>query len=105
NLISNAVKYSPPGSEVEVSVSVKADRVGVAVRDHGVGIAPADLKRLFTRFGRIVNRETEHITGTGLGLFLSRELARMHGGDIRVQSAPGQGSTFTLELPAARPGS
>jgi signal transduction histidine kinase len=99
NLVSNALKYSPPGTEVTVTLSVEGARVRVAVRDHGLGIDPNELKHLFTRFGRIRNRHTEHVSGTGLGLFLSRELARMHGGDVAVHSVPGEGSTFWLELP------
>jgi signal transduction histidine kinase len=75
------------------------DTVLVQVSDQGMGIAAADLPRLFTRFGRVVTRENSHIAGTGLGLYLSRELARMHGGDITVESEPGRGSVFTLCLP------
>jgi signal transduction histidine kinase len=70
------------------------------VQDQGVGIDAADMPRLFTRFGRIATAATSHLPGTGLGLYLSRELARLHGGDITVESKPGQGSTFTLRLPS-----
>jgi len=76
-----------------------ADVARIEVIDKGLGIDPADLPRLFTRFGRLVTRDNSHIPGTGLGLYLARELARMHGGDITVKSAVGSGSTFTLELP------
>jgi len=101
NLLDNAVKYSPAGGRVEVRIASRRDRVEVKVRDHGLGIAADDLPRLFTRFGRIVTAENSHIPGTGLGLYLARELARMHGGDITVRSDEGSGSTFTVSLPTA----
>ena len=98
NLISNAIKYSPAGGEVRLRVDVDEGAV-VAVQDQGVGIAHPDQPRLFTRFGRITTPETRNVPGTGLGLYLSRELARLHGGDLTFQSEPGAGSTFTLTLP------
>ena len=101
NLLDNALKYSPDGGRVDVQVIAGSDRVEVRVRDHGLGIAETDLPRLFTRFGRIVTAENSHIPGTGLGLYLARELARLHGGDITVLSGEGEGSTFTLTLPTA----
>jgi signal transduction histidine kinase len=100
NLVGNAVKYSPGGGLVRCSVASDGDGLAlVRISDEGIGIAPADLPRLFTRFGRVVTRENSRIAGTGLGLYLSRELARMHGGDITVESSPGRGSVFTLRLP------
>src|SRR5262249_1182756 len=103
NLLSNAVKYSPAmqGADVSCTVSGTAGRARVSVRDRGFGIAPEVLSRLFPRFGRIVTAENSNVGGIGLGLFVSRELAREHGGDITVVSTPGQGSEFILELPAA----
>jgi signal transduction histidine kinase len=101
NLIDNAVKYSPKGGEVHCAVRVQDGHACVSVRDQGVGIAEGDLPHLFTKFGRVSTPETQHIAGTGLGLYLCRELARQQGGDISVQSEPGQGSTFTLSLPLA----
>lgn len=98
NLISNAIKYSPQGGKVDLSIS-RDGTARVAVRDEGVGIATDDLSQLFTRFGRITTPETRNVPGTGLGLYLSRELARLHGGDLTVKSEPGAGSTFTLDLP------
>ncbi|HZU16096.1 MAG TPA: HAMP domain-containing sensor histidine kinase [Candidatus Dormibacteraeota bacterium] len=98
-LIHNAIKYSPEGGEIRVDCRLGARTAAVAVSDRGVGIARRDRPRLFTRFGRIVTPETKHIPGTGLGLYLARDLARRHGGDIRVRSTPGRGSTFTLRLP------
>jgi signal transduction histidine kinase len=101
NLLSNAAKYSPVGSRIRLRVS--GNGVGtVAVTDEGIGIAVEDQARLFTRFVRIETESTEGISGTGLGLWLSREIARMHDGDLTVQSTLGRGSTFTLQLPLSR---
>lgn len=99
NLVHNAIKYSPDGGQVRVSCARAGDRAEVAVTDEGVGVAPDDLDRLFTRFGRITTPETTQIAGTGLGLYLARDLARRHGGEVGVVSQPGVGSTFTLTLP------
>ena len=99
NLLSNAIKYSPEGGEITCQVRARNGIAKVAVTDHGLGIADDDLSTLFTRFGRVITPETEHLKGTGLGLFLGRQLARLHGGDISVISVPGKGSTFTLQLP------
>jgi signal transduction histidine kinase len=101
NLLSNAAKYSPAGSTITVLVS-RNGGASVSVTDEGVGIAPEDQARLFTRFVRIEKQSTQHISGTGLGLWLSREIARMHDGDLTVESTPGSGSTFTLQLPLTR---
>jgi signal transduction histidine kinase len=99
NLLENAIKYSPRGGRVQCIVSIADGVATLQVVDGGVGIARDDLPRLFHRFERIEHRETSHVGGTGLGLYLSRELARQHGGDIHVVSHPGSGSTFTLTLP------
>ncbi|OLC19132.1 MAG: hypothetical protein AUH27_06650 [Chloroflexi bacterium 13_1_40CM_66_19] len=100
NLLSNAIKYSPNGGPITCHVRARAGIARVAVSDHGLGIAPENLHMLFTRFGRVITPETEHLKGTGLGLFLGRQLARLQGGDITVISVPGKGSTFTLHLPS-----
>lgn len=99
NLVDNACKYSPPGTAVEVRCGRHEGRATVSVTDRGIGLSEEDMGVLFTRFGRVVSAETSHIGGTGLGLWLAREIARMHGGDIEVRSARGRGSTFTLALP------
>jgi len=99
NLIDNAIKYSPDGGAVTCLVAATASRVFVSVRDQGLGIDAEDLPRLFTPFGRIVTADNAHISGTGLGLYLSREILRQQGGDILVASTPGRGSTFTVTLP------
>lgn len=101
NLVDNAIKYSPDGGVVHCRNGVREGRAFVEIRDRGLGIADEDIPTLFSRFGRIVTPENSHIPGTGLGLHLSRDLARMHGGDISVSSQLGEGSTFTLWLPVA----
>jgi PAS domain S-box-containing protein len=101
NLIRNAIKYSPDGGDVDVEVATLPDRAQVRVRDRGIGIESEHMERLFTRFGRIETPQTEEIPGTGLGLYLSRELVRLHGGEIMVESIPGKGSVFTVTLPLA----
>lgn len=100
NLLSNAAKYSPEGTLINVSISQGDGSAIVTVSDQGIGIAEEDQGRLFTRFGRIEHPSTVHVAGTGLGLWLSREIARMHDGDITVESAPGRGSTFRFQVPA-----
>jgi signal transduction histidine kinase len=100
NLLSNAAKYSPAGTHITVRIRRENGNATVAVIDQGVGISKEDQVNLFTRFGRI--QTTQHVQGTGLGLWLSREIARMHDGDLTVQSALGSGSTFVLAVPLRR---
>lgn len=97
NLVDNAIKYSPDGGDVVVELSIAGGLVLVSVRDVGIGIAPEDMDRLFIRFNRIAPQAD--IPGTGLGLYLARELARLHGGDLVAVSKLGEGSEFTLSLP------
>jgi signal transduction histidine kinase len=99
NLLDNAVKFSPHGGEISCDMTVAQGIASVAVIDHGLGIPPEQMHRLFTRFSRLVTPQNSHISGTGLGLYLSRELARLHGGDITAQSTPGGGASFVLTLP------
>ncbi|HEX3605396.1 MAG TPA: PAS domain-containing sensor histidine kinase [Candidatus Dormibacteraeota bacterium] len=103
NLLDNAVKYSPGGGPVECAVvdSPETGEAVVVVRDEGLGISREDMPRLFSRFGRLVTPENSNVPGTGLGLYLSRELVRRHHGDITVVSAEGQGTTFRISLPRA----
>jgi signal transduction histidine kinase len=98
NLVDNAVKYSPTGAEVRVTAATDDAHVQVAVEDTGPGIPLADQKVIFDKFGRAaVDGGTK--PGTGLGLFIARSIAEAHGGSLDVDSAPAQGSVFTLELP------
>jgi signal transduction histidine kinase len=105
NLLSNAQKYSPPERPIEISLAGDEQWVRVSVRDYGLGIAAADLGRLFQRYVRTRSAQASQAGGLGLGLYLSQAIAQAHGGRIWVESdGPGCGSTFHLELPR-RPGS
>lgn len=97
NLLTNALKYTPAGAPIEI-VLVPGDPVEVQVTDHGPGIAANEQERVFERFYRIEDPLTMRTGGSGLGLHISRELARAMGGDVRLASTPGEGSTFTLQL-------
>ena len=99
NLVGNALKYTPDGGRVTIGVEVDGKQVAVSVTDTGIGISPDDAERIFERFYRAKDPRVAKITGTGLGLTLAREVVRMHGGDITVESQIDQGSTFTMTLP------
>jgi signal transduction histidine kinase len=96
NLLSNAIKYGP-GKPVEMTVEDRRGRARVTVRDHGIGISAEDQARIFERFERAVSRR--HYGGFGLGLWIVRQLVEAMGGSVRVESAPGEGATFEVELP------
>jgi signal transduction histidine kinase len=98
NLLDNAVKFSPPDSSVRVRAEPGAAALRIRVEDEGPGVAPEDVPHVFERFYR--GRGGDAAPGSGLGLAIAKNLARLHGGDITLISAPGQGSTFTLNLPA-----
>jgi len=100
NLIGNAVRYSPPGGSVWIRAAREGAAAAVVVADQGRGIAPADQERIFEKFGRV---DPDEPGGTGLGLYIARRLARAMGGDIVVDSAPGQGARFVFTLPAGDP--
>jgi len=100
NLIGNAVKYTPEGGKVRVSFEFDDDNtMRVEVSDTGIGIDPAECAKIFEKFYRADDRRIADVTGSGLGLALAREIARLHGGDITVESVIDQGSTFTLVIP------
>ncbi len=101
NLIGNAVKYTPEKGKVQVSLEAKDERVLIHVCDDGIGIAPADQAHVFDKFYRAASDAVQMVTGTGLGLAIAREVARLHGGEISLESELGKGSTFTVELPLA----
>ncbi|RYU89614.1 PAS domain S-box protein [Mucilaginibacter terrigena] len=99
NLISNAVKYSPNNTTVKVSCAVTENEITVSVCDEGIGIKPSDTEKIFDRYFRVESSNTCHISGFGIGLYLSAEIVERHGGRIWVESEPDKGSTFYFSLP------
>ncbi|HYR35200.1 MAG TPA: ATP-binding protein, partial [Burkholderiales bacterium] len=99
NLLSNAVKFTPDGGRVHVSAARVDSRVEVSVRDTGIGIAPEDQAIVFEEFKQVGRDALRKAEGTGLGLTLTKKLVELHGGEIRLESAPGKGSTFSFTLP------
>jgi two-component system sensor histidine kinase VicK len=100
NLISNAVKYSPSGSTIQVACVTVENEITVSVRDEGFGIAPGDLQRLFDRYYRVRGENMKTISGFGIGLYLCSEIIQRHNGRIWVESEVGKGSTFYFMLPS-----
>jgi signal transduction histidine kinase/DNA-binding response OmpR family regulator len=101
NLLSNALKFTFEG-EIEVSLRQNGERIALAVRDSGTGIAAAELPHVFERFRRIEGARSRTHEGTGIGLALVQELVKLHGGEIGVESVEGQGSTFTVSIPCGK---
>jgi signal transduction histidine kinase len=99
NLLSNAVKFTPDGGQVTVTAKLDTDKVEIAVKDTGVGIAPEDRASLFEEFKQLGKDSSRKAEGTGLGLALTKRLVELHGGEISVQSVLGEGSTFRVNLP------
>jgi len=99
NLIANAIRHTPSGGRVEVRAQRAGAQVEVSVADTGEGIPPQDLPHIFERFYRSEKSRSRLTGGSGLGLAIARGIVRAHGGDIRVESIPGQGSRFTFTLP------
>ena len=100
NLLDNAIKYSPYGGRIEVGLSPAGDQLRFSVRDHGLGIPVGEQERVFDKFYRLDPDQRRGIGGTGLGLYICRELVRSMHGRIWVESEPGKGTTFSFELPA-----
>jgi two-component system sensor histidine kinase VicK len=99
NLLSNAVKYSPKGKQILVECKTEENNVIVSVTDSGMGLYPADLEKVFERYYRVESSHTQHISGFGIGLYLSAEIVHRHHGKIWAESEIGQGSTFYFSLP------
>jgi signal transduction histidine kinase len=104
NLLTNANKYSPKGSEVRLQASRVGDEVEFAVSDNGPGLGEEELEHVFDRFWRAESGETQSVGGTGLGLAIAKSLVELHGGAISVDSTPGEGATFRFVLPIAKDG-
>lgn len=102
NVLDNAVKYSPNGGDISCALTHDERVATIRVADHGLGIAPEDRNRLFTRFGRVLTAENSHIPGIGLGLYFTREVARRHGGDVALVESGSNGTVFELTLPLSR---
>jgi signal transduction histidine kinase len=100
NLLRNAIKYSPNGDPVDVTISAQGDRFRVAVRDRGIGIPEDEMTKLFQRFARASNARRAKIAGSGIGLFIVKMIVERHGGSVNVQSSLGNGSTFFVDLPS-----
>jgi signal transduction histidine kinase len=102
NLVSNAVKYSPAGGTITIAAKASGPAVRLSVSDEGLGLPPEELPKLFGRFHRIQDSLREGIQGTGLGLYICKQLIELHDGKIWAESpGPEHGSTFTVELPIA----
>lgn len=99
NLIDNAIKYTPPGGQVEVTAAAGEEEVEVRIADTGIGIPEGKLSRIFERFYRVDKARSKETGGTGLGLSIVRHVVENHGGRVSVESAPGEGSLFTVHLP------
>lgn len=99
NLVHNAIKYSPDGGEVRVAVYEKDGLVNIEIKDEGLGVPPESMDKLFEKFFRVDNSDRRSIGGTGLGLAIVKEIIGVHGGEIKVDSEYGKGSTFTVSLP------
>lgn len=100
NLVDNAIKFNRRGGEVRISYERRAGRSVISVRDTGEGIMPEHAQRIFERFYRADRARSREVGGTGLGLSIVKHLARLHGGEVSVDSVLGSGTTFTIELPA-----
>jgi signal transduction histidine kinase len=101
NLISNAIKFTPPGGHIDVRAVARGDHVQIEFSDSGMGISPEDQQRLFGRFFRTSAASAQAIQGTGLGLAIVKAIVDEHGGRVTVKSEVGSGTTFCVELPLA----
>jgi signal transduction histidine kinase len=102
NLLSNAASFSADGTPIKITATNQATRVRISVIDHGIGITPRDMVRIFEKFGRGRDQSGKKVPGAGLGLYLSRRIVQAHGTELTVESTPGVGSVFSFEVEAAR---
>jgi signal transduction histidine kinase len=103
NLIHNAIKFTPSGGDIVLAACTRPGGIRISVKDTGVGIPADKFDRLFKPFSQIDASLSRRFPGTGLGLVIVERIARLHRGSVRVESAPGQGSTFILDLPSGSP--
>ena len=101
NLISNALKFTPAGGRVELRATKRNGRARIEIADTGMGISPAEQERLFERFYRTAQAQTDAVPGVGLGLSIAKAIVEAHGGTISCESVEGAGTTFAIELPLA----
>lgn len=101
NIVDNAIKYTPPGGKVKISVDKQGDFLQIRISDNGVGVPPAELPKLFTKFFRASNVLRLQTDGTGLGLFITKNIITRHGGSIAVESTEGKGTSFTIMISLA----
>jgi signal transduction histidine kinase len=99
NLVENAVKYTPEGGHIQVDLDVNGGELVFRVTDDGYGISPENQAKLFSRNVRVHRREWKQVKGSGLGLFIVKNVAQRHGGDAWVESTEGEGSTFYMTIP------
>jgi two-component system sensor histidine kinase BaeS len=102
NLVSNAIRHSPPGATVTLRARHTGEHLLIDVEDHGSGLAPDELPHVFDRFWRAEKSRSRQTGGSGLGLAIVRQLIRAHGGEVRVISNPGVETVFTIDLPEVR---
>jgi signal transduction histidine kinase len=99
NLIDNAIKYSGDDRALTIDARIAEERLVITVGDRGLGIAPEEQAKIFEKFYRVGRSDTQGRRGSGVGLALVRHIAEAHGGEVTVESAPGEGSRFSLRLP------
>jgi signal transduction histidine kinase len=99
NLISNAVKYNKEGGSVDINMKSENEKIIICIKDSGIGLNNEEKDQLFNEFYRVKNEQTRNISGSGLGLPIVKRVVDLYNGDIHIESEPGKGSTFTVELP------
>lgn len=106
NILENAIKYTPPGKQIDITINKNSRYVSIVVADEGIGMDPQDIPKIFEKFSRLDSLLSTSVGGTGLGLYWAEKIVRLHGGRISVQSRPGRGSHFSVRLPLTKfPGS